>query len=66
MLTDGTEETRAFEEESDESPATDVVSEITGRDRNKEEIFDSVRPYKDMEDRRPGRFGNQQFHVSET
>lgn len=53
FLEDGTEETRAFEEESDESPATDVVSEITGRDRNKEEILDSVRPYKDMEDRRP-------------
>lgn len=63
MLTDGTDETREYEDEvSDTSPATDVLSEVTGRERNKEEIFDAVRPYKSHDDdkldiqdrRRPG------------
>ena len=60
VLTDGNDETREFEEESDDSRATDVLSEVTGRERNKEEIFDTVRPYKsegkyDIQNRRrPG------------
>lgn len=57
FVTDGSDETREFEEEGDEGPATDVLSEVTGRERNKEEIFDTVRPYKaddkyDIQDRR--------------
>lgn len=64
MFTDGNDETREYEEElSDTSaPTTDVLSEITGRDRNKEAILDTVRPYKSQDDdkfviqdgRRPG------------
>lgn len=51
MLADGTDETREYEEEvSDTSPATDVLSEVTGRERNKEEILDTVRPYKSHDD----------------
>lgn len=51
MLIDGTDETRAYEEEvSDTAPATDVLSEVTGRERNKEEILDTVRPYKSHDD----------------
>ena len=51
MLTDGTDETREYEEEvSDSSPATDVLSEVAGRERNKEEILDAERPYKSQDD----------------
>ncbi|KAL9983265.1 hypothetical protein ACROYT_G005411 [Oculina patagonica] len=51
LVEDGTDETRAYEEEvSDTAPATDVLSEVTGRERNKEEILDTVRPYKSHDD----------------
>ncbi|KAJ7390732.1 hypothetical protein OS493_022813 [Desmophyllum pertusum] len=51
LVEDGTDETREYEDEvSDTSPATDVLSEVTGRERNKEEIFDAVRPYKSHDD----------------
>ena len=61
---DGTDETREYEEELNDTsaPATDILSEVTGRERNKEEILDAVRPYKSQDDdkfiiqdgRRPG------------
>lgn len=66
MLTDGTDETRAYEEEvSDTSPTTDVLSEVSGRERTKEDILDNVQPYKSRDDdkyeiqdgRPPGGFG---------
>lgn len=63
-FTDGTDETREYEEELNDTsaPATDILSEVTGRERNKEEILDAVRPYKSQDDdkfiiqdgRRPG------------
>ncbi|XP_020627503.1 protein PRY2-like isoform X1 [Orbicella faveolata] len=63
---DGTDETREYEEELNDTsaPATDILSEVTGRERNKEEILDAVRPYKSQDDdkfiiqdgRRPGHF----------
>ena len=43
---------------SDESPVTDVLSEATGRDSNKEEMFDTMRPYRDKDDREERRPGN--------
>ena len=43
---------------SDESPGTDVLSEVTGRDSNKEEMFDTMRPYGDKDDREDRRPGN--------
>ena len=64
VFTDGTDETREYEEELNDTsaPATDILSEVTGRERNKEEILDAVRPYKSQDDdkfiiqdgRRPG------------
>lgn len=64
LITDGADETREYDELGDEAPATDVLSEVTGRERNKEDIFDTVRPYKsedkyDRDGRRPGEFGLQ-------
>ena len=65
LITDGADETREYDELGDEAPPTDVLSEVTGRERNKEDIFDTVRPYKsedkyDIQDgRRPGEFGLQ-------
>ena len=56
-LADGTEESREFEV-SDESPVTDVLSEVTGRDSNKEEMFDTMRRYRDKDDREDRRPGN--------
>lgn len=52
VFTDGTDETREYEEELNDTsaPATDVLSEVTGRERNKEEILDAVRPYKSQDD----------------
>lgn len=49
---DGTDETREYEEELNDTsaPATDILSEVTGRERNKEEILDGVRPYKSQDD----------------
>jgi len=49
VVEEGNDETREFEEVSDDSRSTDVLSEVTGRERNKEEIFDTVRPYKSEE-----------------
>lgn len=51
LAEDGTDETREYEEEvSDSSPATDMLSEVAGRERNKEEVLDAVRPYKSQDD----------------
>lgn len=55
---DGADDTREYEEMGDDSQATDVLNEVRGQERNKEEIFDTMKQYKaekEIQDsRRPG------------
>ncbi|XP_015779298.1 PREDICTED: uncharacterized protein LOC107357170 [Acropora digitifera] len=58
VIEDGADDAREYEEMGDDSQATDVLNEVRGQERNKEEIFDTIKQYKaekEIQDsRRPG------------
>ncbi|XP_044170998.1 protein PRY2-like isoform X2 [Acropora millepora] len=46
VIEDGADDAREYEEMGDDSQATDVLNEVRGQERNKEEIFDTMKQYK--------------------
>ncbi|XP_068709807.1 uncharacterized protein [Montipora foliosa] len=57
VVEDGSDEGREYEEIGDDAPATDMLSEVRGKERHKEEIFDTMKQYKtdDKYDNQDGR-----------